>query len=965
MESEIYKRLEIKLVLGVILIDLLFAFLAIVFLVNSRSHALNSANLTAQNLVQLLEQRISDKARLVDDAIARVERAIAHQLASGGIEAECLERILESEKRQLPEIDAMRVTNAAGDVIYGRGITSGAKISYADRDFFKAHLLHKKSDLIVSEPIIGKISGSWILSFSRGYHTGDGLFAGVVTAAVPVDTFENILAPVNLGPTDTVVMRYADMGLIAQAPPVAEPHGVPGSKQISSELADLLKSGTSVATYQTAHTPDAVMRTYAFRRVSGWPFTIAVGLVDEKFLAPWKIQAMWVSALLAIFFLGTGIFVRTSVRHLRARAAMEKAHAEDMRRWRILIEQSRDGIVVLDQQGKAVEVNQCFAEMLGYTVAEAQQLHVWEWDTTWSREQLLTMIAQVDASGAQFATRHRRKDGVIIDVEISTNGTSYAGQKLIFCVCRDITERNLAEQTIREKEQLLRTLINSTPDLICFKDGKGRWLEANDADLHLFSLTGVNYKGKTDAELAEMTPPIYRESFLACQVSDEQSWQAGIVTRGEETITRVDGTKKTYDMLKSPIFEADGSRKGLVVLGRDITERKQLEEEKKGLVKQLIQAQKMEAIGTLAGGIAHDFNNILGAIIGYSEMIHDDQPKDSTIALYIAQVLKAADRAKDLVKQILAFSRQSETDKVPLQPVVIVNEAVKLLRASLPSTISIEKDVDPEVGFVLADPTQLHQIVMNLCTNAFHAMERDGGILTVSLRGKEISSGDLKNNPHMQPGNYVQLLINDTGEGIPPELLDKIFDPFFTTKEVGKGTGMGLAMVHGIVQSSGGSITCHSRVGKGTTFEVLLPTIEAGCEQPTAAVDIIAQGKEHILFIDDEEMLVEMGKTMLERLGYRVTTSTDSMEALLAFEKMPESYDLVITDQTMPKITGLELARRLLKIRPDIPVILCTGYSNVISEDLTKSAGIRGFAMKPLAKKDVAKLVRQLLDEAQ
>jgi PAS domain S-box-containing protein len=752
--------------------------------------------------------------------------------------------------------------------------------------------------------------------------------------------------------------------LIAQAPPVAGPYGEVGNKHISNELADLLKAGKSLATYQTAQTADAVMRTYSFRRVSGWPFTLAVGLVDEEFLAPWKIQAMWVSALLAMFFLGTAVFVRTSVRHLRARSAMEKAHTEDMRRWRILIEQSRDGIVVLDQQGKVVEVNQYFAEMLGYSVEEAQQLHVWDWDTTWSREELLTMMAQVDASGAQFATHHRRKDGEIIDVEISTNGTFYAGQKLIFCVCRDITERNLAEQTIREKEQLLRTLINSTPDLICFKDGKGRWLEANDADLHLFSLTGMNYKGKTDAELAKMTPPIYRESFLACEVSDEQSWQAGIVTRGEEIVTRVDGTRKTYDVLKSPIFEADGSRKGLVVLARDITEQKQLEEEKKGLVKQLIQAQKMEAIGTLAGGIADDFNNILGAIIGYSEMIHDDHAKDSPTALYIVQVLKAAERAKDLVKQILAFSRQSEADKRPVQPAVIVNEAVKLLRASLPSTIAIEKDVDSEVGFIMADPTQLHQIVMNLCTNAFHAMERNGGVLNVSLRKKEMASGDLNNSPHLQPGNYAGLLINDTGEGIPPELLDKIFNPFFTTKEVGKGTGMGLAMVHGIVQSSGGTITCHSRLGNGTTFEILLPTVEAGSEQATAAADILPRGKEHILFIDDEEMLVEMGKTMLERLGYRVTTSTDSMEALLAFEKMPESFDLVITDQTMPKMTGLELARRLLQIRPDIPVILCTGYSNVLSEDITKSSGIRGFAMKPLARADVAKLVRQLLDEA-
>jgi len=389
-----------------------------------------------------------------------------------------------------------------------------------------------------------------------------------------------------------------------------------------------------------------------------------------------------------------------------------------------------------------------------------------------------------------------------------------------------------------------------------------------------------------------------------------------------------------------------------------------IQEQKKRsrLEQELIQAQKMEAIGTLAGGIAHDFNNILSAILGYAELAEEDCPPGSPVANDLDEVIQAANRARDLVKQILAFSRQAETEKIPLQPSVIIKEIIKLLRSSLPVTIDIRQDIDEDTGFILADPTQIHQIVMNLCTNAYHSMEETGGTLSFSLKKKIFSQADLIDVPHVQPGNFVQLSIEDSGKGIAPEIRERIFDPYFTTKETGKGTGMGLAIVHGIVKSYGGFITYSTQLGKGTVFDIALPSQKDHNVAETEPFELIPVGTERILLIDDENVLVKMGQATLEKLGYRVTVRTSSLEALTTFKNQPDAFDLVITDQTMPGMTGIDLAREMLQIRPNLPIILCTGYSNLVSAENARSMGIREFAQKPLTRKDIAGIIRKVLD---
>lgn len=433
------------------------------------------------------------------------------------------------------------------------------------------------------------------------------------------------------------------------------------------------------------------------------------------------------------------------------------------------------------------------------------------------------------------------------------------------------------------------------------------------------------------------------------ELGERQKAQAALKNLNEELENRV--RERTLSLLQS---NTD--------LIHEIAERKLAEEQRKKLEVQLQQAQKMEAIGTLAGGIAHDFNNILGVILGNAEMARGDCLPGSNAAGDLDEVIKASHRARELIKQILAFSRQDEAECIPMQPASIVREAMKMLRPSLPSTIEIHQEIVASPSLILADPTHIHQILMNLCTNAFQAMESTGGRIGISLREVDLKAEDLGNEPDVAPGRFVKMSIEDTGPGIAPEVRDKIFDPYFTTKEVGKGTGMGLSIVHGIVKSYRGFIAFTSELGKGSAFHVYIPVFE---QEATRKVDTtlpIFPGRERILFVDDEEMLAGMGKKMLERLGYDVTAMTSSLEALETFQDKPERFDVVITDQTMPGMTGLDLSRRILEIRPDIPVILCTGYSTLISEDTAKAAGVREFAMKPLAKREIARLIRKVLD---
>jgi len=371
----------------------------------------------------------------------------------------------------------------------------------------------------------------------------------------------------------------------------------------------------------------------------------------------------------------------------------------------------------------------------------------------------------------------------------------------------------------------------------------------------------------------------------------------------------------------------------------------------------------METIGTLAGGIAHDFNNILYPIIGHTEMLMDDLSEESSsIRDSLNVVYNSSLRARDLVQQILAFARQEKSEPKLMKMQPIIKEAMKLIRSTIPATITITQNLQPDCGPVNADPTQIHQIVMNLATNAYHAMEENGGELTVDLKEIELGRDDLI-DPDMRPGLYACLSFADTGVGINKDVMNRIFDPFFTTKEIGKGTGMGLAIVHGILKQMKGDIQVYSEPDKGTEFRVYLPVVGSTSEKQALKADEPMQGGcERLLLVDDEQAIIAIGKRILGRLGYQVTSRPGSLEALEAFKANPDQFDLVITDMSMPNMSGDKLAAELIKIRPDIPILLCTGYSENMTAEKIKSLGIKGFLMKPFMIKAFAQTIRDVLD---
>ena len=528
--------------------------------------------------------------------------------------------------------------------------------------------------------------------------------------------------------------------------------------------------------------------------------------------------------------------------------------------------------------------------------------------------------------------------------------------KIIGQVFANALENKKTRQALQQSEERLRIVFETFPDPVTIIQAEdGRCIDVNSAFTRVTGWTYDEVVGKTAADLDIWHDPQEREK-LTTGIAEH-----GKVENLEAQFRLKDGRLITALMSATLIILRN--KPHILTITRDISELKAAQQERKQLRTRLIQAQKMEAIGTLAGGIAHDFNNILGAIIGYAEMALYDTQKGSMEHYNIEQVLKAGHRAKDLVKQILAFSRKSEQDKKIIFLTPIIKEVLKLLRASLPTTIEIKQNIEPNPDAIFADPTQIHQVMMNLCTNSAHAMGDKGGILEVNLQNVNLNIRAAAQYPELNPGLYVKLNISDTGCGMDSATMQRIFDPYFTTKEQDKGTGMGLAVVHGIVKGHGGGIHVESAAGEGTRFDILFPVIKRQVISETEELKALPTGNETILCVDDEQPLIELGKNMLKKLGYRVETRTLPIEAIEVFKAAPDKFDLVISDMTMPAMTGVSLAKKLMEIRPEIPVIICTGYSEQIDESRAKELGIKGFLMKPFTIRELSKTVRQVLDD--
>ncbi len=550
-------------------------------------------------------------------------------------------------------------------------------------------------------------------------------------------------------------------------------------------------------------------------------------------------------------------------------------------------------------------------------------------------------------TGVPYHWECNTPDGHVIDA-YDFPFTDIDGSPLVLEMDIDITERKRAEKALLAANAYDRSLIEASVDPLVTINPKGRISDVNAATEHV---TGYPREKLIGTDFSD-----YFTDPEKAKAGYQRVFNEGTVRDYELEILHKDGPV-TPVLYNASVFRDElGKVMGVIAAARNISVRKQLEE-------QLRQAQKLEAIGTLAGGIAHDFNNILAAILGFTEMVIEDVADQPDIYDKMEKVLKAALRGRDLGRQILAFSRKTEGERKRITLTSLVKETQALLRASLPSTIQMALAITVDDDYVHGDPTQLQQVLMNLGTNAADAMREEGGKLTIELSSATFPQDILLPDPELKPGTYVRLTVQDTGQGMTEEVRQRVFEPFFTTKGQGKGTGMGLAVVYGIVKSHGGAVTVKSEVGQGSTFEVFLPRAqrpEPEIEETTTT--LLPTGTERILFVDDEEMILETAQRMLTSLGYHVTVAQNGSDGWNLFLQDPSCFDLVITDQTMPDVTGITLAQKMLKVRKGMPIILCTGYSEMVSAEKAREVGISAFAMKPLVRKEFAQTVRGVLD---
>jgi len=669
------------------------------------------------------------------------------------------------------------------------------------------------------------------------------------------------------------------------------------------------------------------------------------------------------------------------LRDVTERKDAERALRESGERFRVLTQATFEGVAITEK-GRFVDGNDQLFRMLGYSREEMIGREVSEFFAAEDSARIMRNILR----GREAITEHAmiRKDGERITVEAHGKTKTYQGRRVRFTAIRDITRRKRMEEELRRaKDELesrvrertvelegharlaeqerdrLMTLLDSMIDGVWVTDSEGRIVLTNPPARAQAIQVGLDPHHLDNPLLSQMEILTPEGSPL-----DPESLRRvfrGEALRGLEIAVRhVTSGELFYRRVSANTIQGSEKRiLGAVAVVQDITDQKRAERERARLEEQLREAQKIRALGVLAGGIAHDFNNVLSAIMGNAELAGDDIPKDNPASANINEIKKATMRARDLVREILTFSRRSEKEQKLMHLAPLVQETFGFLRSSLPAMVEMNLNVRTKDDTVKGDLSQVQQVVMNLAMNAAQAMPH-GGKLTISLSKAEFGSREDVPAPEVEPGTYVILSVSDTGTGMDKPTRDRIFEPFFTTKEQGAGTGLGLSVVYGIVKSHHVAVTVDSAPGEGSTFRVFLPMAEAPIEAEPQPMETPC-GAERVLFVDDEDVIVRVGEGILSRLGYCVTSDTDPESAYKLFSEKPDAFDIVITDQTMPRVTGTALAQKLLALRPDLPIVLLTGYSESVNQESAKSAGIREFLMKPLSKQELAEAVRRAL----
>jgi signal transduction histidine kinase/ActR/RegA family two-component response regulator len=868
---------------------------------------------TATSLDERMKRTVTATDMVLKYMVDEIQQKGIKQITSSREEWERFRKFGEA----LPDVGSLWLLDHKADLLLDSTQYPSQPMSFADREYYGPHR-DKGIESYIGPVVKGRITKKYSFTITRRINKNDGGFAGILVAAIETDDFTNFLQNLGIGEKGAVTIWRIDGKLILRQP--MEDRYL--SKDFSHlSLFKISFRDSSSGVLHDAQGVDGVERLAAYQKIQGLPLVAVTSIPIAAIRQVWVVDVKNY-ILIALFTLGglmglTCLVYRSTAREDAARRELEIAH-EQVTRLNSELEQR-------------------------------------------VQERTVQLVA---------ANRDLNNENI---------------------------QRRQAEEALRESRAKLEAALASMTEAIFIADGEGQFTDFNDAFVRYYRFQGKEECSKAIAECPNYIDAYFEDGTPA----PLDMWAMPRALRGE-TGSNIDYMLRRKDTGETwwgsysfgPIKDNDNRIVGAVVCAREITARKRMEEElrrshdqlelrvqertadlarankelkeeiarREKAEQQLLQAQRLESIGTLTGGIAHDINNILGPIVINSEMALMDLPKESGVRNYLELILKSGLRGKDLVRQMLLFSRKSEKKQevLPLSP--LIKETFKLLRSSLPTTIHMRLILETESDAVYADPSQVQQVIINLCTNAAYAMRGTTGSIELSLQAITFGSTDLP-EADMQPGDYLVLSVKDTGAGMEEEVRKRVFEPFFTTKPVGEGTGLGLSVVYGIVKSHRGRITVYSEPGRGSIFRVYLPKAETRVLEKAEAPKPIPKGKERILFVDDEEIIVKSVQNMLEHLGYNVTAAMDSEEALKLFSGKPSEFDLVMTDQTMPAMTGEDLGKELMRIRPDIPVILCTGYSDLISSEKAIAMGFRGFIMKPFTLRESAELVRRVLDQ--
>jgi PAS domain S-box-containing protein len=905
---------------------------------------------------------LADQTARSLESVGLLLRAAAGDISQAGVgDREVRTQRLKDRISGIPQVRGLVVLDKDGRLIVSTDPKSEIGSDFSSRSYFRQQRDAQTARRFVSEPFLGQLSHRWAFAVSEPVTDARGRFAGVLAAIIDIEYVDRLYRSLDIG-AGFVSLVTRDGMLVTRVPP---PHGNYFGKQLPDPgglLGAIARDGRYAGWAEGLIMASPVLISAV--PVADAPLVVITGAPERAVLAPWRTETMNIVARMLLTSAVMMALIWLAARELTRRAQADTRMRESEERYSLAVAGANDGIWDYDSASGKMYYSPRALELLGIDPKLEGFRRRAEWEALMSvhcedRERREKHIQDHVAGTERHyhgEWRVRRADGGYRWIMVrglcirdaAGRALRYAGS------ITDIEPRKRYEAEILKQTALLDELFESAPEAVTLLDLEGRVMRTNREFTSLFGYGAEEAAGRTLVEL--IVPDDQREEANLRR----DAVLAGERVSAERERLRKDGSRLHVAFTASPVT-IEGRLIGLYTMLRDITGRKLAEAEQARLQDRLRQAEKMEAVGRLAGGIAHDFNNVLGGILGYGEMLLEGAAEGSPERRYARNLLIAANRARDLVEQILTYSRSQRAARGPVDIGRVVGETLEVIRGSLPPDITLRPQLPDAPLVVLSDATQLHQVVMNLCTNAIHAMGGEG-VLSVSVEAIEIASELKLAQGTLGPGHYVKLSVADTGTGMDGATMARIFEPFFTTKEVGQGTGLGLSLVYGIVADGGGATHVTSRLGHGSTFDIYLPRASAGTVAADRQDGEVQRGHgERILLVDDEKPLLIMTAELLSRLGYDPAPFSDPHSALASLEAMPDAYDAVLTDEMMPGLTGTALARAALRARSNLPVILISGYTNPMLSQVALGEGVREVLRKPVQSRELAAALARAL----